>query len=171
MRTHSISNRDDIIDSRDVIAHIEELRDELTEATQTPEDTMTTVIPRTRIAVIADNGGGLTLQIYGHNRYARHYYSESSARDLAHDLLTLARGGRWEAWVGNAAGEIWEERDAETERNGGYLWYAGSAHEVVRALISVYERAESAQPWPSISGLAKQLAMMGAVHVVGPGPM
>ena len=101
------------------------------------------------IEVIADDGGGLTLQV---GQTWRHVYDDS--RQLADDLKALVRGEHpLTDWDGNEADQY--ERisyDADVVRNGGYRWYTGTPRQVVAQI------AEDAQcGWRNVEAVAAHM--------------
>jgi hypothetical protein len=90
-----------------------------------------------RIQLIADNAGGLTLQVATRPRYVHHYYGNYDyAGHLADDLVELVTGSHPRDWEGNEIAELgWMVYDRNIARNGGYTWYEGTPRQVVRAVL------------------------------------
>jgi hypothetical protein len=73
-----------------------------------------------KVMVIADNGGGLVLQIgSGHGRY-QHRYEADTARQCAVDMLLALAGDDVSGWDGNEVSDGWVTPTDDEIRNGGY---------------------------------------------------
>lgn len=86
------------------------------------------------VRYVPDNGGGVTLMVKrGKKEIYAHAYD--TARYAARDLLEIVDGENDPAdWEGNDPG-AWFEYDADTERNGGYRWFSGTAESVALQLV------------------------------------
>ena len=90
---------------------------------------------RTRIDIIADNGGGITLQYHGRVKYAHTY---NNGAQVIEDLIAVVDGFGAENWDGNEYPEIgFDEYDQDTESNGGYRWYTGTADQLIKEFADI----------------------------------
>jgi hypothetical protein len=82
------------------------------------------------IEIIADNGGGVTIQ--DHMTPYAHYYSDP--RQVVTDLRAIVAGNLPDTWDGNEYDGTMIEYDFDMESNGGYQWFAGTAQEILDGL-------------------------------------
>lgn len=76
-----------------------------------------------KIKIIADNGGGLTLQIVDRELRYQHTYTDAS--QCAYDISAAINEPDAVADWGKNESDDWVEIDRETIRNGGYRVYNG----------------------------------------------
>ena len=89
----------------------------------------------TKIVIIADDGGGITLQYYGRVKY-RHAYEDG--KRVIENLIAIAEGENPENWDGNKYEETgFEKYDPEIESNSGYIWYEGTARRLLQEFASI----------------------------------
>ena len=88
------------------------------------------------IDVIADNGGGLTLQVHGRKPYLHSY---DRADLLAENLRAIARGADpANDWEGNEYPETaLDVYSYDVERTGGYHWWHGSAKKIIAEILAL----------------------------------
>jgi len=72
-----------------------------------------------KITLIADDGGGLTLQVTNGDVKYQHYYSDVT-RQAAEDTLAALSGDDTTWWEGNEVDDGWLETTANELQNGGY---------------------------------------------------
>ncbi|MFA5387195.1 MAG: hypothetical protein WC322_02255 [Candidatus Paceibacterota bacterium] len=90
----------------------------------------------TKIDIICDNGGGITLQYHGDDPYT-HYYSDPA--QVIEDLRAIEDGNSPEQWDGNEYDDEVMEYDHDIARNGGYRWFDGTASEILSQLADMDE--------------------------------
>jgi len=89
---------------------------------------------KTKIDIIADNGGGITLQYHGRPKYLHYYYQ--GGVQVIDDLRAINDGHYPSSWDGNEynphddSGRFMEY-NPDMERNGGYRWYMGTAMDLL----------------------------------------
>ncbi len=86
---------------------------------------------QTKIDIIADNGGGITLQYHGRQKYLHTY---NNGEQVITDLRAIINDdfNPEDGWDGNEYPDIkFGEYDCDMERNGGYKWYSGTASQLI----------------------------------------
>jgi hypothetical protein len=81
------------------------------------------------VTVIADNGGGITLQITDRHgrRWQHHYYGTHAPAQLAYDLCASQSVDLYlPEWEGDETSEGWLTPTGDEQRNGGYRVYDGA---------------------------------------------
>lgn len=102
---NTISNSDDVIDSRDVIARIEELREEREDYTHDDDGNLTNAdweadfpddaAELAALEALAEEAAGYAPDWTYGETLIRDSYFEEYARELAEDLGMLDKGDRW----------------------------------------------------------------------------
>lgn len=87
--------------------------------------------------VIADNGGGITIQC--DELLYRHYYQDGE--QVVDDLRAILDGTGIEEWDGNEydPDDGMDIYDPEVERDGGYIWFEGTAKDILQQIGALDE--------------------------------
>lgn len=93
-KAHEISNRDDIIDSRDVIARIEELEDEIEAAKESGQDVTDEIEELSILKHLANEGEGSPDWKHGETLIRESYFRDY-AEQLADDLGLIPSNASW----------------------------------------------------------------------------
>ena len=99
------------------------------------------------ITIIADNGGGLTLQLVDdYDRRYQHYYK--SPTQCATDIKTALADDSFEGWDGNEAddedgNDCWLDPTCDQIRNGGYRILSADQLDVESSWRNIRELARA----------------------------